>query len=74
MSVELVVEVIISIITAVGTLVGVIIANNKSNAIMQYQINELSERVDKHNNLIDRMYKVEEKLAIYEEKIKYLDK
>lgn len=68
------IEIIVSIITSIGTIAGVIIANNKTTAIMQYQIKELSDRVDKHNNLIDRMYKVEERLAIAEEKLNNLEK
>ena len=40
----------------------------KNNAIWQYRLEELEKRVDKHNNLIDRMYKVEERLGIIEAK------
>ena len=29
----------------------------------------MSDRVDKHNNLIERTYKLEQKAAVYEEKI-----
>ena len=74
MDMALIVEIIISIITSIGTVVGVLITNNKTMGLMQYQIKELSERVDKHNNLIDRMYRVEERLSIAEEKIKDIDK
>lgn len=33
---------------------------DKQTAIIREQINTLSERVTKHNNLVERMYKVEE--------------
>ena len=33
---------------------------DKNTAIIREQINTLSEHVKEHNNLIDRMYKVEE--------------
>ena len=43
---------------------------DKSTALIQAQINELSERVNKHNNLIERMYKCEDRLNIVEHDIK----
>lgn len=55
-----------SIITGLLSFGGVYISNRKSNAIWQYRLEELEKRVDKHNNLIDRMYKVEERLGIIE--------
>lgn len=42
---------------------------DKSTALIQAQINELSERVNKHNNLIERMYKCEDRLNIIEHDI-----
>ena len=57
-----------SIITGLLSFIGVYISNSKSNAIWQYRLEELEKRVDKHNNLIDRMYKVEERLGIIEVK------
>ena len=57
-----------SLITGLLSFIGVYISNNKNNAIWQYRLEELEKRVDKHNNLIDRMYKVEERLGIIEAK------
>lgn len=74
MSAELLVSIIVPIISSVGTVIGVLISNNKTMGLMQYQIQELSERVNKHNNLIDRMYKVEERLTLAEERITNIDK
>jgi len=42
---------------------------DKQTALIQAQINELSERVNKHNNLIERMYKCEDRLNIVEHDI-----
>mgnify|MGYP002521192363 CR=1 FL=1 len=42
---------------------------DKSTALIQAQINELSDRVNKHNNLIERMYKCEDRLNIMEHDI-----
>lgn len=56
------------IITGLLSFLGIYLSNSKSNAIWQYRLEELEKRVDKHNNLIDRMYKVEERLGIIEAK------
>ena len=60
-------EVIVAIIAFIGTLVGSYFANSKTTAVMQEQIkslkediNTLSTRVDKHNNLVERMSAVEQ--------------
>ena len=36
---------------------------------MEYKIDELTERVNKHNNLIERTYHLEEEAHILEQKI-----
>lgn len=60
-------EVIVAAIAFIGTLVGSYFANSKTTAVMQEQIksikeeiNTLSNRVDKHNNLVERIAKVED--------------
>lgn len=61
-------EIIVAILAFVGTLAGSYFSNNKTTAVIQEQIKNikedisiLSNRVDKHNNLISRMSVVEEK-------------
>lgn len=44
--------------------------NRKSTALIEYKIDELSKRVDKHNSLVERTYKLEESVSVIEEKIK----
>lgn len=39
-------------------------------ALIEYKLDALTKRVEKHNNLIDRTYKLEELTALQEEKIK----
>ena len=38
--------------------------------LISYRLDELSDRVDKHNQLIERTYELEKKAEITEEKIK----
>lgn len=44
--------------------------NNSTRDLIEYRLKKLEEKVDKHNNVIDRTYKLEELTALQEEKIK----
>ena len=46
---------------------------DKTRALMEYQISELRKQVEKHNGLIDRTYHLEEDAAVYNEKIKVIN-
>ena len=68
-------EIIVAILAFVGTLAGSYFSNNKTTAVIQEQIKNikedisiLSNREDKHNNLISRMSVVEEKIKELENK------
>ena len=41
------------------SLLGVYLANRKNAAVMSYRMEQLEKKVDKHNNLVERMYRVE---------------
>lgn len=64
--------VIVAIVGAVGSglcsLLGVI----ASSKLTQYRLKELENKVQKHNNLIDRMYKVEKQQAELAQKVDML--
>ncbi len=47
--------------------------HNKTIALIEYRLNEVVARVDKHNNVIERTYKLEEATALQEEKIKVIN-
>lgn len=59
----------VALISLAGTLMGTFGGIMTSNRLTGYRIEKLEEQVSKHNNLIDRMYKVEESIALHEEKI-----
>lgn len=46
------------------------VQHDKAIALINYKLDELTKRVDKHNNVIERTYKLEEMTALQEEKIK----
>lgn len=59
--------VISGLCVAVPSIVATISANKRSNDLVLYRINELDQKVHEHNNLIDRMYKVENRVTLLEE-------
>lgn len=62
--------IIIALLSLLGTLGGTfggIIATSK---LTNYRLEQLEKKVDKHNNLIERMFKAEENISILDEKIK----
>lgn len=61
-----------AVITGLLSLVGVYLANRKSTALIAYRLEQLERKQDKHNNLIERMYKVEGRLTEAEHDIRDL--
>ena len=52
-----------SAVTAVLSFLGVYISNRRSAAVMEWRLKALEEKVDKHNQVIERTYKLEQKVA-----------
>lgn len=51
--------------TSIGTLAGIIV-NSK---LTGWRLSQLESKVDKHNNLIERMYKIEARVTILEDEV-----
>lgn len=62
--------IIIAVLSMVGTLAGAYLTNRKSSALIAYRLDKLEEKVDKHNSVIERTFKLEEQAALIEERIK----
>lgn len=65
--------IITSIISGCITLVGVLIANSKSQAVMETKVNELTREVREHNNFARRMPVVEEQIKVINHRIEDLE-
>lgn len=63
-------SVISGLCVAIPSIIATVAANRKDNALVKYRIDQLDSKVNKHNNLIERMYKLEERVSILEEKEK----
>ena len=70
MSETIIVALITGGLALFGTLGGSYLANRKSAALIAYRLEQLEQKVQAHNNLIERTYKLEERTEIQEEKIK----
>ncbi len=62
--------VIVAALSMLGTLAGTYFANRKASALIAYRLEELEKKVQAHNNLVERTYKLEERTELQEEKIK----
>lgn len=62
-----------SIITGGITLLGVLIANSKTQAIMETKVDMLTQEVREHNNFARRMPVVEEQIKVINHRIEDLE-
>ena len=67
-------RIIVALIGVLGTFVGSYFTNRKSMALIIYRLEQLEEKVNKHNNLIDRMYKAETNIEVIQEEVNNLRK
>ena len=66
-------EIIVASITGGITLVGVLLANQKTQAVMETRIDELTREVREHNNFARRMPVVEEQIKVINHRIEDLE-
>ena len=62
--------IIIALIGLAGSAIGSILGMMASAKLTSYRLEQLEQRVQAHNNLIERTYKLEERTELQEEKIK----
>ena len=53
-------EIVVAVCSLIGTLVGSLAGIMTANKLTVYRIEQLEKKVEKHNNLVERMAKVEE--------------
>jgi len=67
---QIIVAVISGLCVAIPSVVATISTNKKNNDLVIYRINELDEKVQKYNNLKDRMFEAEKDIALIKNDIK----
>ena len=63
----------IAIIAGAGTLIGTFGGIITSSRITVYRIGLLERKVDKHNELVERTFRLEENCSLLDEKIKVVN-
>ncbi len=64
--------IIVALITAGFAFLGVYISNRKQAALVAYRLEKLEEKVDKHNSVVERMYRLEEQVKNLQAEVKDL--
>ena len=62
--------IIVALMGLAGTLAGSYLANRKSTALIAYRLEQLEQKVSKHNNLVERTYALEESVALMDERVR----
>ena len=60
------ITILVAVITAGFAFLGVYVSNRKQTALVAYRLEKLEAKVDKHNNVVERMYKLESRLESLE--------
>ena len=66
-------EIIVALITGGVTLVGVLISNQKSQAVTETKLEELTREVREHNNFAKRVPVMEEQIKVINHRIEDLE-
>ena len=63
-------EIIVALIASGGGLLGSLVGVIASSKVTTYRIQQLEKKVEKHNTVIERTYKLEETEAVMQEQIR----
>ena len=61
-------------VAALASIAVCVLNNNRQNAVMFYRLEELEKKVEKHNDLVERMALAEEKLKAAGRRLEGLEK
>lgn len=65
--------VLVAFFSLIGTLGGSLLGILAANKLTNYRIEQLEKKVEKHNSVIERVYKLEQADAVEEEEIKVIN-
>ena len=57
-------EVVVALITLLGSAIGTIGGIFATNKMTAYRIEQLEKKVDKHNQVVERMYEAEKNISV----------
>ena len=66
-------SIVVALIGGAVTLLGVMISNSRARAVLEQKVDELSRRVEKHNCLVERTYRLERDVALVKRDVESLE-
>lgn len=66
-------EVLVSLITLIGSALGTFAGIAVNTKLTNYRIEQLEKKVDKHNNVIERTVKLEERIGAIDYRLKEIE-
>lgn len=70
----IIIAIIGGLCTGIPAVIATLASNNKANAVMNYKIDTLTKQVEKHNSVVERVFRLEEKEAALEKKVANIEK
>lgn len=67
---SIIIAIVSPLISGAAAIIVGAMSSAKTKALIEYKLDELTKKVEKHNSIIERTYKLEELTALQEEKIK----
>lgn len=65
--------IIVALLSLLGTLIGTLGGIIAASKLTVYRIEQLEKKVEKHNGVIERVYKLETREDVLEEKVEHLE-
>jgi hypothetical protein len=65
--------IIVALLSLAGTLIGSFGGIMAANKLVNYRLQQLENKVEKHNQVIERVYRLEQREAVEEEEIKVIN-
>lgn len=66
-------SILVALIGGAVTLAGVVASNSRNRAVLEQKVDELSRRVEKHNCLVERTYRLERDVALVRRDVESLE-
>lgn len=66
-------SIIVAILSLCGTAIGGVVSVMTANRLAMYKIEQLQKEVEKHNQVITRVYELEKHAAVMDERITVLE-
>lgn len=69
---EIITAIIGGLCVAIPSIIATISSNKRSTALITYRVDQLEKKVEKHNSVVERTFKLEEDVKYLKEDVKEL--